>query len=463
MIILDKGLSKDNELDPGQNRRSEPKHGQSSSRNLDEKSDNSRTSDSQNDSLIGHDIQPKESVSNDALLNDNTVDDRQDDDGQDNTTGYVRALNDDSWYVQGSIGADTVEWLIDSGAGPNLLDYRRYNTLDPATRPSLLEYPTELLAAGGTQLRVYGEANVEVRFGSLDFAIPVVVADLGDLQGILGNRFIRSAEDVTFDLRKGTMTVGEQVCYLHERAGEDSCYVRIKESVQIPGNHEVQVMSRVSPNWPLATCRRGLIEVADDFELEHRKGLLHGNADALSRRTPTKWLLACKQSSCTECPSEPGDGFGTQGQGDGSASTRELKVTDEALCTAGERVQEDALVGDIAACMSVRGYGTNVLGGNLVMETIVKDKCSPVTEQIDLLESDDLTATEDIADVTCDTLLGRDSRLKLRETGKVTCGEPDKGQLMLAQQHTDHMIDSAPVGEMPTEPRPMVMTVTGLS
>ena len=41
------------------------------------------------------------------------------------------------------VGADTVEWLIDSGAGPNLLDYRRYNTLDPETRPSLLEYPTD--------------------------------------------------------------------------------------------------------------------------------------------------------------------------------------------------------------------------------------------------------------------------------------------------------------------------------
>ena len=94
-------MSKDNELDPGQNRRSEPKHGQSSSRNLDEKNDDSRTSASQNDSLIGHDIQPKESVSDDALLNDNTVDDRQDDDGQGNKTGYVRALNDDSWYAQG--------------------------------------------------------------------------------------------------------------------------------------------------------------------------------------------------------------------------------------------------------------------------------------------------------------------------------------------------------------------------
>ena len=34
---------------------------------------------------------------------------------------YVRALSDDSWFVHGLIGTNTVEWLIDSGAGPRLL------------------------------------------------------------------------------------------------------------------------------------------------------------------------------------------------------------------------------------------------------------------------------------------------------------------------------------------------------
>ena len=179
---------------------------------------------------------------------------------------YVRALSDDSWYVHGSIGPEIVEWLIDSGAGPSLLDYGVYTSLKPETRPNLVEYSTNLLAAGGTQLKVYGEITIGVTFGKLDFPISLVVADLGGLQGILGSRFIRSAEDVVFDLKKGTMVVGSEVCYLHEKSGEASCYVRIEQTVEVPCNHEIQVIGRVSPNWPLDTCDKGLIEVADDFD-----------------------------------------------------------------------------------------------------------------------------------------------------------------------------------------------------
>ena len=184
--------------------------------------------------------------------------------GSDNA--YVRALSDDSWYVHGSIGPEIVEWLIDSGAGPSLLDYGVYTSLKPETRPNLVEYSTNLLAAGGTQLKVYGEITIDVTFGKMDFPISLVVADLGGLQGILGGRFIRSAEDVVFDLKKGTMVVGSEVCYLHEKSGEASCYVRLEQTVEVPCNHELQVIGRVSPNWPLDTCDKGLIEVADDFD-----------------------------------------------------------------------------------------------------------------------------------------------------------------------------------------------------
>ena len=140
-----------------------------------------------------------------------------------------------------------------------------YTSLKPETRPNLVEYSTNLLAAGGTQLKVDGEITIDVTFGKLDFPISLVVADLGGLQGILGSRFIRSAEDVVFDLKKGTIVVGSQVCYLHEKSGEAS-YVRIEQTVEVPCNHELQVIGRVSPNWPLDTRDKGLIEVADDFD-----------------------------------------------------------------------------------------------------------------------------------------------------------------------------------------------------
>ena len=186
-------------------------------------------------------------------------------DGQNGTRGYVRALTDDSWYIHGSISAKTIEWLIDSGAGPSLLDYEVYLGIDPEGRPTLAEYSTDLLAAGGSQLNVYGQIVAEVQFGQVNFTIPLVVADLGGLQGILGNKFIRSAEDVMFDLRKGTMSVGSQICYLHERSGEDGHYVRLEQAIEIPGNHEVQVPARVSPNWTPNIYDRGLLERADDF------------------------------------------------------------------------------------------------------------------------------------------------------------------------------------------------------
>ena len=191
---------------------------------------------------------------------------------RDDDKGYVRALTDDSWYVHGSIGVEVIEWLVDSGAGPNLLDHGIYHALSPEAKPVLMECETNLLAAGGTKLKVYGQVTANVKFGNTDFVLPLVVADLGGLQGILGNKFIRTADDVTFDLRKGTMLVGSDVLYLHERCGEASCYVRLEHAVEVPSNHEVQVVGRVSPNWPLKACDKGLLEAVSD--LGYRTSLL---------------------------------------------------------------------------------------------------------------------------------------------------------------------------------------------
>ena len=179
---------------------------------------------------------------------------------------------------------------------------------------------------------MYGEVTLDVRLAQIDFSIPLVVADLGGLQGILGNRFIRSADDVDFDLRRGTMSVGSEVYYLHERAGEGDCYVRLEQVVEVPGNHEVQVVGRVSPNWPLATCDRALVEAARDF-------------------------------SCSrDCPSGSGEGCETQGPGNGVETTEYLEIADRALSDARDQVVGDALANDVVACLWGQEKGTNELG-----------------------------------------------------------------------------------------------------
>ena len=376
---------------------------------------------------------------------------------RDNGKGYVRSLSDGSWYIYGSIGAGTVEWLIDSGAGPSLLDYGVYRALDPEIRPDLLECVTNLLAAGGAPLKVYGQIAVEVKFGKTEFVIPLVVTDLGGLQGILGNMFIRSAEDVEFDLRRGTMSMGSDVYYLHERAGEVDCFVRLEQVVEVPGNHEVQVVGRVSPNWPLATCDRGLVEAARDF-------------------------------SCSrDCPSGSGEGCGTQGPGNGVETTEYVEIAARTLSDAKDQVVGDALANDVVACLWDQEKGTQELGTHLVVGS-VDGTCNPLTEQevqVDLerpsvLEDDVIVGSDPLqsqSDCCHATQVGSSSQrdpgpmmkkrvvLRTSESDAMTTKEPEHRKRKLGR-HKDQLCDGFGLcsrpheRDRPTELRPKVMTVT---
>ena len=370
---------------------------------------------------------------------------------------YVRALSDDSWFVHGLIGTNSVEWLIDSGAGPSLLDYGVYTSLDPSIRPSLMEYSVSLLAAGGAPLKVYGQIAVEVKFGKTEFVIPLVVTDLGGLQGILGNMFIRSAEDVEFDLRRGTMSMGSEVYYLHERAGEVDCFVRLEQVVEVPGNHEVQVVGRVSPNWPLATCDRGLVEAARDF-------------------------------SCSrDCPSGSGEGCGTQGPGNGVETTEYVEIAARTLSDAKDQVVGDALANDVVACLWDQEKGTQELGTHLVVGS-VDGTCNPLTEQevqVDLerpsvLEDDVIVGSDPLqsqSDCCHATQVGSSSQrdpgpmmkkrvvLRTSESDAMTTKEPEHRKRKLGR-HKDQLCDGFGLcsrpheRDRPTELRPKVMTVT---
>ena len=375
----------------------------------------------------------------------------------DNGKGYVRSLSDGSWYIYGSIGAETVEWLIDSGAGPSLLDYGVYRALDPEIRPDLLECVTNLLAAAGAPLKVYGQIAVEVKFGKTEFVIPLVVTDLGGLQGILGNMFIRSAEDVEFDLRRGTMSMGSEVYYLHERAGEGDCFVRLEQVVEVPGNHEVQVVGRVSPNWPLATRDRGLVEAARDF-------------------------------SCSrDCPSGSGEGCGTQGPGNGVETTEYVGIAARTLSDARDQVVGDALANDVVACIWDQEKGTQELGTHLVVGN-VDGTCNPLTEQEVQIDLERQSVLENDIIVGCDPLQSQgdcchatqvDSSsqrdpgpmmkkrvvLRTSESDAMTTKEPEHRKRKLGR-HKDQLCDGFGLcsrpheRDRPTELRPKVMTVT---
>ena len=67
--------------------------------------------------------------------------------------------------------------------------------IDPTQRPCIEPCPIRLKGAGGETLKVYGEVVLEVMLGRYWYEIPTVIEDLGNLEGLLGMCYLRSANE----------------------------------------------------------------------------------------------------------------------------------------------------------------------------------------------------------------------------------------------------------------------------
>ena len=233
--------------------------------------------------------------------------------------------------------------------------------------------------------------------------------------------------------------------------------IRLEQVVEVPGNHEVQVVGRVSPNWPLATCDRGLVEAARDF-------------------------------SCSrDCPSGSGEGCGTQGPGNGVETTEYVEIAARTLSDARDQVVGDALANDVVACIWDQEKGTQELGTHLVVGN-VDGTCNPLTEQEVQIDLERQSVLENDIIVGCDPLQSQGDcchatqvnsssqrdpgpmmkkRVVLRtsESDAMTTKEPEHRTRKLGR-HKDQLCDGFGLcsrpheRDRPTELRPKVMTVT---
>ena len=68
-------------------------------------------------------------------------------------------------YVEGKIGQQTVEMLVDSGANISLISYEVYNDMESKVRPKLELYGIPMVTADGTPMKVYGCAEFKIEIG----------------------------------------------------------------------------------------------------------------------------------------------------------------------------------------------------------------------------------------------------------------------------------------------------------
>ena len=109
------------------------------------------------------------------------------------------------WFAKGFVFNLDIDWLIDSGAAPNVLDIGAYKSIPEHHRPTLEPTSASFQSADGNTLSVYGEADIPVCFGTTTLLVRCVVAHLGNLQAIVGIHFLEENRCIV-DLENGRIS-----------------------------------------------------------------------------------------------------------------------------------------------------------------------------------------------------------------------------------------------------------------
>ena len=157
-----------------------------------------------------------------------------------------------------------ISWLVDTGAAPNVLNWNVYNRLHDITKPTIRESNCSLYAAGGEKLKVYGETDIEVCIGRSVFTLTVVVADLENLDGILGMKFL-TEEMCIFDAYHGSLQINGMTHYMQRLENQSQvCRIRLSESVTVKSGHEQVLIGEIDKRWN-SDNTVGITEATDSF------------------------------------------------------------------------------------------------------------------------------------------------------------------------------------------------------
>ena len=148
------------------------------------------------------------------------------------------------WYLRSQVGNSPLEWLIDTGASVNVINYDVFRGLSPQCRSPLKGTGSRLVGADGSALALHGESVVEAQVDGHSYSVSVVVAGLGTLQGILGMKFLLD-QGCSLDICSGQLKVGGTVHPLHRADATGCCHLILTEPVVTSMKGRVIVKGRV--------------------------------------------------------------------------------------------------------------------------------------------------------------------------------------------------------------------------
>ena len=171
------------------------------------------------------------------------------------------------WFLRGGLDDVRLEWLVDTGAVPNLLDTAAYEAISDTARKPLLETNVHLFGANGGPLTVHGWTEVVLVVEGRRYELPVIVADLEGLQGILGINFLED-NDCSINVKRGYLDCGVYRHQLYRLRAEGCQRVCLTEALVVAAGETVEVKASLEGSVLAQGPCEAAYEPDEDFMAE---------------------------------------------------------------------------------------------------------------------------------------------------------------------------------------------------
>ncbi len=119
------------------------------------------------------------------------------------------------WFVPATIHDIRFDLMVDTGSATSLIDFKLFSKYFPEKEYTANKCLPKLKAANGSDMTIYGQAQLTARLGTRNFRLEVVLTDL-NCDGILGINFLKT-HGLQIDVGEGTLSKKNWVLSLHDK------------------------------------------------------------------------------------------------------------------------------------------------------------------------------------------------------------------------------------------------------
>ena len=189
----------------------------------------------------------------------------------------LRAVSNSSWFITGNLLGRNFEFLLDTGAECTLVHeniWKSFFSTGPEI-PTLHCTSVSLHLANGETMRAAGEVVTDLTVGGLRGNGPIIVANIGSLQGVIGLDFLEKL-GAQIDLKRGTLQIEDHMIVMHRKHASSCCRIAVTESITIPAQSEIestgQIKRKSKSAAPMSFLDIGVVECLNTLPQQH--GLL---------------------------------------------------------------------------------------------------------------------------------------------------------------------------------------------